>query len=88
MVRQKVVALFSTQLPGVKKRNVGVNLRIVKINKSASMCHANAKEMVGIKRQCLMDKGKDLNSNYVDSAARAHAGKYKELTTIGNAELW
>lgn len=52
------------------------------------MCHANAKEMMGIKQQCLMDKGKDLNSNYVDSAARAHAGKYKELTTIGNAELW
>lgn len=52
------------------------------------MCHANAREGMGIKHQFLMDKAKDLNSNYVDNASRAHAGKYKELTTVGNAKFW
>lgn len=40
------------------------------------------------KRQpVMMGKIKDMNSNLID-AGKAHSGKYKELTSIGNAKLW
>jgi len=50
------------------------------------MCQTNEKSKVVGKHPIHMDF-KDLNSNVVDSG-KAHAGKYKELTTLGNAPFW
>lgn len=49
------------------------------------MCHANERVKAAIKPEIKVMR--DLNSNLV-AMDRAHAGKYKEVTTIGNAELW
>lgn len=50
------------------------------------MCHINVRNKTEVKRPLFSGRFNDVDTN-LTNVDTAYAGKYKELTTFGNAEL-